>query len=128
MKLIFLIFESTRPNWVAVCKTQIHSLVTHNLTLEYLLFTTSDRNHISSNLLNVVQKCMYSKHPQKRVVVVKNILILSGPCTKSKPQCLHCFNKLSTSTRVDCRSCGYPFCSIKCTKATEHRVECSIFR
>ena len=71
---------------------------------------------------------MYSKHPQKRVVVVKNILILSGPCTKSKPQCLHCFNELSTSTRVDCRSCGYPFCSIKCTKATEHRVECSIFR
>ena len=71
---------------------------------------------------------MYLKSPPKKGSVVKDILILSGPCTKSKPQCLQCFNKLSTSTRVDCRSCGYPFCSIKCTKATEHTVECSIFR
>ena len=45
----------------------------------------------------------------------------SGPCTKSKPQCLGCFNTLAKN-RVPCRQCGYPLCSAKCAKSKEHQV------
>ena len=125
MKLIFLIFESIRPNWVAVCKNKIHS---HSQSyVRITAFYHVWQESAAMYLILCKNVCIWSL-PPKKGSVVKDILILSGPCTKSKPQCLQCFNKLSTSTRVDCRSCGYPFCSIKCTKATEHTVECSIFR
>ena len=60
--------------------------------------------------------------------ISSEVAAVLGPPTISKPQCLQCFQLLSSSSQYKCKLCGYPLCGKECMLGNLHRLECKVFR
>ena len=93
-------------------------------------------NHLSQSGSCVPFKVEYDPEIGRYLVATRRIkqgeLILFespsviGPCTRSKPQCLECFKKISWNKFYRCSKCRFPLCSKECEEGNYHKAECDL--
>ncbi|XP_018322879.1 SET domain-containing protein SmydA-8-like [Agrilus planipennis] len=66
-----------------------------------------------------------TKPIKKGEKVLQELPLVWGPLQHTKPVCLGCGKGLNSQTCRPCEKCGWPVCSERCEKSSNHIPECS---